>query len=95
MVSQIDSQIVAREVLANEIHYLQGKVYLGGHNTKIKIMDVHKKLSCTALKNKQDCVDGCKELKSNTQGSLTALKYRLMCHLKKKLQNMKQKTFKN
>ena len=76
---------MAKGVLANEIHYQDGVVYLCGHNTKIKIIDAHKKLSCTAMINKQGCLDRCKELDLNTQGSLTTLKDWLMCHFEKKV----------
>ena len=75
-------QTEAKGVPANEIHYQDGVVYLCEHNTKIKIIDVRKKLSCPALKNKQDCVDRCKEV--NTQGSLATLKSSLICHFEKK-----------
>ena len=41
-------------MLANEIHYQDGGVYLRGQNTKIKIIDAYSILSCTAFKSKQD-----------------------------------------
>ena len=86
---------MVRGVLANEIQHLDGVVYLCEHTTKIKIMDVHKKHSCTALKNKQNCVDRCKELDLNTQGYLTTLKDQLMCvcHFEKKVTKFKTKVF--
>ena len=93
MVSQIDSQIVAREVLASEIHYLQGKVYLGGHNTKIKIMDVHKKLSCTALKNKQDLRGRMQRTEIEYTRVLNSIKISVNVSLEKKVAEYETKDF--
>ena len=59
--------------------------------TKIKKIDVHKKLSCKALKSKQDCLGRCKELDLNTQVSLTALKGRL--HFEEKVAEYETKDF--
>ena len=84
---------MAKGVLADEIQYQDGVVYLSGHNTKIKIISAHKKLSCTTLKNKQDSLDRCKELDLNTKGSLTTLKDRLMCHFEKKVAEYEAKAF--
>ena len=78
---------MAKGVLANEIHYQDGVVYLCEHNTKIKIIDPK------ALKNKQDCLDRCKELDLNTQGSLTTLKDQLMCHFEKIAAEYETKVF--
>ena len=39
-------------MLANEIHYRDSVVYLRRHRSKIKLMDIHKKISCAALKSK-------------------------------------------
>ena len=80
-------------MLANEIQYQDGVVYLSGHNTKIKIISAHKKLSCTALKNKQDSLGRCKELDLKTKRSLTTLKDRLMCHFEKKVSEYEAKAF--
>ena len=80
-------------MLANEIHYQDGGVYLRGENTKIKIIDAHSILSCTAFKSKQDCLDRCKELDLNAQGYLTTLKYQLMCHFEKKVAEYETKDF--
>ena len=84
---------MAKDVLAKEIHYQDGVVYLCGHNTKIKTIDVHVKLARTALKNKQDCLGRCKKLDFNTQGSLTTLKDRLTCHFEKKVAECEIKVF--
>ena len=59
--------------------------------TKIKKIDVHKKLSCKALKSKQDCLGRCKELDLNTQVSLTTLKGRL--HFEEKVAEYQTKDF--
>ena len=48
---------MTRGVLANEIQHQDGVVNTCEHNTKIEIMDVHKKLSCTAVKNKTTWTD--------------------------------------
>ena len=80
-------------MLVNEIHYQDGGVYLRGQNTKIKIIDAHSILSCTAFKSKQDCLDRCKELDLNAQGYLTTLKYQLMCHFEKKSCRIRNKRF--
>ena len=84
---------MTRGVLANKIHYQHSVVYLCGHNTKIKIIDVPKKLSFTVLKNKQDCLGRCKELDLNTQGSLATLKDWLICHFEKTFAEYETKVF--